>query len=112
MMIRTPISAVALLAALAGPAHSQVTRNWYFEPTVVAAGKQSQMARSAKTAINCGFEVVTVRPWREGDIARPDPSKIPRPFSLIVQAAPDSDLNQVVACFERRDGRNGLVRAG
>jgi hypothetical protein len=109
MMTREAARLTAILIALVATTTAQAATNWYFEPTVVAAGTASRMARDAKIAINCGFEVVTVRPWMEGDIARPAAS-ISRPMSLIVQASPDADLNRVVGCLERKSGTAGLVR--
>lgn len=81
---------------------------WYYDPTVVAAGKASQMADWARIAINCGFEVVTVRPWKVGDIELSRP-EVPQPMSLIVQAPSTSDLNKVVRCFDSKTGADDVI---
>jgi len=79
----------------------------YYDPTVVAAGSAKQMAKDAKAAIECGFDVVTVRPWKNGDIERPA-QFIRRPMSLIVQTTRESDLDAVFRCF---DDKTGISRA-
>jgi hypothetical protein len=97
---------IAALLAAAQPITPQGRP--YYDPTVVAAGKASRMADWAKIAINCGFEVVTVRPWKVGDIALSRPS-VPQPMSLIVQAPSTSDLNKVVGCFDSKTGADDVI---
>jgi hypothetical protein len=73
-----------------------------YESRVVSAGTVSQMARSARDAINCGFEVVTIRPWHDGDIQKPG---MPDPMVLIVQPpVNDAKMNSAFSCFYQKSG--------
>lgn len=109
-MSRKTAGLLASLGAITLHSPALATETPYFDPTVVEAGSAAQMARDAKFAIECGFDVVTVRPWKDGDIRRPA-QFITRPMSLIVQASRESDLNKVVGCLDDKTGASGAIRS-
>lgn len=82
----------------------------YSDPTVVTAGSAKRMARAAQSAVECGIDLVTVRPWKDGDTPGFTPTGS-RPMSLIIQILPESDLNKVLACFHEKMGWAGIIVA-
>jgi hypothetical protein len=88
------------LAAL-GATPLQAAQSAYDQPVVLAAGTVAQMARAAKNAVNCGYEVVTVRPWQPSD---PTGGNSPPARSLIVQVQHGADLNKMRSCFYPKVG--------
>lgn len=72
------------------------------------AGTVTQMAKSARDAIICGFEVVTVRPWRaDDDIGKP---RTPEPMVLIAKPpANEARMQSAYSCFDRRSGFGDMI---
>ena len=82
-----------------------------FDPRTIMVGSVTQIARSARDAINCGFEVVTVRPWHDGDMGKPS-GRIPNPMVLIVQPpANEARMQSAYSCFDRKSGVGDKVIA-
>ena len=100
-LLLTPTLTVAVSAAHAGEAAH-----------VLVGGSANHLANNARTAIKCGFDVVTVRPWQDGDIDDIDKPRVPNPKVLVVQppaSATDQDLNRIFGCFYDKTGYNKLV---
>jgi len=95
-----------MLACIASDAAAQTPEDRY-GPRQVMAGSVSQMAKSARDAINCGFETVTVRPWKDGDGLRPH---FPHPMVLIVKPPSNEEKMQAAyRCFDEKSGADMVI---
>ncbi len=95
---------ISAFAVVSAPVQSSEDR---YGPRTLMAGTVTQMAKSARDAINCGFEVVTVRPWRDGDIEKP---RTPRPMVLLAKPpADEARLQSAYRCFDRKSGVGDMI---
>ncbi|MEO5773030.1 MAG: hypothetical protein ABIQ32_02790 [Sphingomicrobium sp.] len=97
------IASLAILAAPVGAEDGNDSRR------VIVTGTRPQLAKDARAAIKCGFEVVTVRPWRNGDALRPQVSG-----HLVLEVTPpsrasDQELTRIFGCFYHARGYDKFV---